>query len=160
MIEDIEEHVDITEEKVDDEEEFAEDDLEIIDTDAETFGNDNVNEASLTDVTPSYILSLFGWYSKLLQLRDALKRDLESSNGIEKELVNHELSEVEKEIGYVLWRIYEGLKTYRSTCNKQCGECPLEVVCKKFSQLSAPPRRKGSSEPWLIPILLKRYLIE
>ena len=112
-----------------------------------------------TEVSTAYIASLASWYYKLLELRDVLRKELEVINGMERELVRHELREVEKEIGYVKWRIYEGLKAYRSICSKRCGECPLEFVCERFSQ-DQVPRKRGSSEPWLIPILLKKYSIE
>ncbi len=155
-----EEFVEDVESSVDEDEEAAEDDVEALTEDVDVLGID-VREEVVEDegVTASQILSTVKWYSKLSQLREILQEELENARGLERELLSHELREVEKEMEFVRRKIYEGLKAYRLTCSKECRKCPLELVCEKFSTIHTTKKR-GSSEPWIIPILLKRYSLE
>ena len=105
-----------------------------------------------------YLFSLSRWLSKLYLLKKVLEQALEKSNCVERTAILDDLSEVKKEISYVRWKLVSELNNYRSSCDKLCNECPLELLCKSFAY--HVPKPKGARDPWRILMLLRRYGID
>ncbi len=134
--------------------EEAEEVIEVAEERYEEVGKPEGSEES-SFLTPAYVLSLSNWYSKLLELKRLLEMELTMSKGPEREAIEHEISEVEKEIRYVRWKLVEGLNAYRAQCDRRCKKCPLELLCKELPR--SAPRAKGAEEPWLIASLMHKY---